>query len=272
MSKKFTRRQFMKVSAIGLAATGAVAAVGRIIAIPPDMHLPDPFPVLPDELSVGSKPATGPIFFDEHQYALVATIASIIVPTDEDPGATEAGVADYIDRLVARVKEMQGRYAQGLRWIDDFSRRRYGSDFLGLKVQEQIGLLHSIDKAEAMRSRPARNVIERVDRKIDTLWDDFSGAGEGIGFLRTVRRDVFYGYYSNPISWKVVGYYGPPQPVGYVDFAEPPSPADYTGAIRAVDDDTCRKCHFTQNEKPSHRKLNECTKCHPSHFNSQEGI
>lgn len=37
-------------------------------------------------------------FFTPAQAALVKLIAEQIIPADEDPGATEAGVANYIDR------------------------------------------------------------------------------------------------------------------------------------------------------------------------------
>ena len=271
MKKKLTRRDFIKISAIGLTAAGAAVAAGRIAAIPPDMKLPNPYPELPKQLSPIPKQSSDARFFSEHQYALVAVLAALIVPTDEAPGATEANVADYIERMVVRSKKMQMKYTQGLNWIDRVSDRRHGKDFLSLKVEDQIKLMRFIDNAAAMRMRPASNVFQRIDRRIDTLWDDLFGAGEGLPFFNMLREDVFYGYYSNPVSWKVVGYYGPPQPVGYSDYDEPPSAAHYTGAVRAVDDKTCRQCHYEQTKKESHRNRAACTECHPSHFDPQGG-
>lgn len=271
MSKKLTRRDFIKISAVGLAATGTLVAIGRLVAEPPNMKLPDMYPVLP-----GKKPSLPQYnknarFFNEHQYASVAALASIIVPTDEEPGATEAGVVDYIDGLVAGSKDMQAVYADGLPTMDGFSQRKHNKKFLDLEIKEQIDLLSSIDSAEAMRRRRVSNFIKRVDRKIDTLWDDFFGVGEDmIRFFRKVREHVFYGYYSNPVSWKVVRYYGPPQPVGYLDFAQPPS-GHYEVAVRPVSDKACQHCHFDQTKKTTHKKSSECTKCHTSHFDAHGG-
>ncbi len=271
MSRKLTRREFTKITLVGLAAAGAVAAIGRLAAIPPDMKLPDTYPVLPEK-----NPAVPPYnknarFFNEHQYVLVAALASVIVPTDDTAGAAEAGVADYVDTIASKSEEMQKLYKDGLLSIDKISRRKFGKDYVQLDIARQIDLLRFIDNAEAMRVRPASNIIKRIDRKLDTLWDDRFGAGACIAFFRKIRTDVFYGYYSSPVSWKVVGFYGPPQPVGYPDFAEPPSDVYYTGSIRTVDDKTCTSCHFTQTEKPSHRKRSSCTQCHPSHFDPHGG-
>jgi len=272
MKKKFTRREFIKISAVGLAATGAGVATGRIIALPPDMGLPNPYPVVPDRKPAIPSPSSSTRFFNEHQYALVATLAALIVPTDEDPGATEAGVVEYIDRLVAQSESKQTTYVEGLDWLDELSQKEYDKDFLSLDLREQIDLLRSIDEATAMRGRSVSGFLERVDRKIDRIWDDLFGIGdEPHFFFREIRRDVFYGYYSNPISWEVVGYYGPPQPVGYPDYTEPPSAANYINTVRPIEDETCQSCHFDQAMKESHINLTECTTCHASHISSEGG-
>jgi hypothetical protein len=272
MSKKLTRREFIKISAIGLATTGAAAATARIIAIPPDTGLPDPYPGVPPQKPIIPSPGSSTRFFSEHQYALVATLAALIVPTDEDPGATEAGVVDYIDELVAQSEREQPTYVDGLAWLDEFSQEKQDKDFLSLDVREQIDLLRSAYEADAMRNRSISGFLERVDRKIEKIWDDVFGVGNvPRRFLRQIRRDVFFGYYSNPIGWKVVGYYGPPQPVGYPDYAEPPSAANFTGTVRPIEDETCRSCHFDQTVKEDHVDSTECTACHTPHIPSEEG-
>jgi gluconate 2-dehydrogenase gamma chain len=271
MDKKFTRREFIKISALGLAATGAAVTTARIMAIPPDMELPNPYPVVPDQKPAIPSPSSSTRFFNEHQYALLTTLAALIVPTDEDPGATEAGVVDYIDRLVAQSESKQATYIEGLDWLDELSQKKYGKDFLSLGLREQIDLLRSIDEARAMRNRAVSGFLERVDRKIDKIWDDLFGVGDVPRFLKEIRRDVFYGYYSNPISWKVIGYYGPPQPVGYPDYAEPPSAANYMNTVRPIEDETCQSCHFDQTTKEGHKNLSECTTCHTSHISSEGG-
>jgi gluconate 2-dehydrogenase gamma chain len=272
MGKKLTRRDFIKLSAVGLAATGAAAATARIIAIPPDTGLPDPYPVVPPREPVIPSPSGSTRFFNDHQYALVATLAALIVPTDEDPGATEAGAVEYVDELVAESEGKQAAYAEGLAWLDEYSQEKYDGDFLSLGVGEQIDLLRSAYEADAVRNRSVSGFLEQVDRKIDKIWDDLVGVGDVPKlFLRYLRRDVLYGYYSNPVSWNVVGYYGPPQPVGYPDYAEPPSASADIDRVRPVEDETCQSCHFDQTMKEGHVDSTECTACHTPHISSEGG-
>ena len=177
------RRDFIKKLGIGALATGGLLTVGRVIASTPDMKSPDPYPVLPDWKSAIPAYNDQVLFFDEHQYALVATLAAIIIPSDDDPGATEAGVVDYIDRSVADSEKRQGIYKKGLKWIDDLSQEEYGTDFLTLDLKEQINLLRQIDESATMRTRPVSGLMGRVDRKIDKIWDDQFGIGKKFSFF-----------------------------------------------------------------------------------------
>jgi hypothetical protein len=264
--KPVNRRKFIKTLSIGALATGGLLTLGRVIASPPDMKLPDPYPELPDwrpDIPAFNDQA---LFFDEHQYALVATLAAIIIPSDGDPGATEAGVVDYIDKSVADSKKRQGIYRKGLKWLDDLSQEEYGIDFLTLDLKEQINLLHRIDENATARSRPASSFMERVDRKIDNIWDAQFGIGNNSFFFRTIRYDVILAFYSSPISWQAIGYYGPPQPVGYLDFSQPPSTANYTGSVRPVRNESCLICHNEGKKHPRGKLINHtCNTCHRPH-------
>ncbi len=282
MNKKFSRRGFVKASTIGLLATGTVLYAGRIITQPPETELPNPYPVLPDKKPVIAPPNNGTHFFNNYQYNMVATLAAIIIPTDEEPGATEAGVVDYIDRLVAQSSKKQTQYVKGLNWTDNLSQKEYGKDFLSLKVKEQVRLLRLIDETESMYHRPVYNLIERIYKKADVIWDGLFGVGNSLGFFDKIRRDVFYGYYSSPISWKVIGYYGPPQPIGYPDHFKPPSATNYIDTVRQIDSNTCQSCHFDELQKDNHKNSDnisfiyllskfKCMNCHKSHFPLQGG-
>lgn len=261
------RRQFIKKSAIGILVAGGAFAAGKIIVSPPDMGLPDPYPELPSQKPVIPPFNKKALFFNEHQYALVATLAAIIIPTDEDPGATEAGVVDYIDTIVAGSEKKQAVYKKRLKWIDRFSQKKYGAskDFLSLTLKRQIDLLRLIDETYSMRSRKVSSFLQRLDREINKIWDDLFGIGKNAHFFKIVRSDVCNGYFSNPVSWKVVGYFGPPQPVGYLDFSDPPSSAKYTGSIRPVDNPSCLTCH-EEGRHPRGGLINHtCTTCHRPH-------
>jgi hypothetical protein len=42
-----------------------------------------------------------PVFFTRRQYDTVVAFSDLVIPTTDTPGAKEAGVADYLDRLLA---------------------------------------------------------------------------------------------------------------------------------------------------------------------------
>jgi len=162
-----------------------------------------------------------------HEYATVAAIAAIIVPTDDDPGATEAGVADYIDRKVSKDATLRWRYVEGVRWIDKASAKLFGRGkrFIDLSPEQQIEVLKAAETTLQMRLRPVTSLWERAWRKVQKVYDDLFGLGEGVTFFRVVREDTMEGFYTNPISWNMLGYIGPPQPRGYPHYEDCPPQA-----------------------------------------------
>lgn len=271
MNNRFSRRQFIKVSTIGIAAAGAAVAAGKMIS-GSDPGLPDPYPVLPDNKPVIPAPSSTRLFFNEHQYNLVTVIADLIVPADEDPGATDAGVAGYIDKLAAGSEKKQRLYSKGLAWVDKVSLKQYDKDFLSLSIKEQIELFITIEKSENMYNRPVSSIIERINKKIDLIIDDLFGIGYSSNFFREIRKDVFHGYYSSPLSWKAVGYYGPPQPAGYPDYSYPPSSEKYIDTVYPVNNSICTHCHFDQQQIENHIDKSDCMDCHEPHSPLEEYI
>jgi hypothetical protein len=250
---------------MGVAGAAAVSMAG--VAMPHEVELPDPYPgLLPRETAI---PAFNPQarFFDEHQYALTATIAALIVPADDSPGATEAGVVDAIDRMLAAAPEMQDTYKKGLRWIDTLSQERYGadSDFLKLKSSEQIDLLRIIDRSNLIHRRQGSTFWEKVDIKLGIIWDELFGLGRAARFFRQIHRDTITAFYSSEVSWKAIGFYGPPQPEGYPDFMDPPSVDHYSGAERAIRPATCKTCHQDVKHPVGELIDHSCNRCHRPH-------
>jgi hypothetical protein len=260
------RREFIKKLGIGALATGGLLTVGGFVGSPSDMKLPDPYPELPDWKPAIPAYNDQALFFDKHQYALVATLAAIIIPSDDDPGATEACVVDSIDRDIAGSEKRQAVYTLGLKWLDDFSQEEYATDFLTLDLKEQINFLRRMEESTAMRRRPASGFMQRVDRKIDTIWDDQFGIGKNSAFFKTIQKDVIVAFYSSPVSWQAIGYFGPPQPVGYLDFSQPPSSTNYTGSVRQVRNESCLICHDEGKKHPRGKLINHtCNTCHRPH-------
>jgi hypothetical protein len=55
-----------------------------------------------------------PVFFTAAEYACVDAIAARIIPSEDSPGAKEAGVAGYIDETVQHTPKLHELYRQGL--------------------------------------------------------------------------------------------------------------------------------------------------------------
>src|SRR4029453_16959170 len=93
------------------------------------------FPFEGDELygqhvhtAIAQAPAVGPFapaFFTPAEYATVSRLADAIIPPTGTPGASAAGVAEYIDRVVSLNAEHQPLVRAGLAWLDEQSRLRF---------------------------------------------------------------------------------------------------------------------------------------------------
>lgn len=131
----------------GLSAVGAawVAAAMACREASPDAmtHMPDEMPAPP-----GPSPAP---FLTPAQAAEVEAITARIFPTDETPGAREAGVVHFIDRTLSTGPEDQRvGFTAGLEQLaKDVAARHPGqSSFSALTEQQQDALLTSIEKTD----------------------------------------------------------------------------------------------------------------------------
>ena len=103
----------------------------------------------------------------EAELALLELVCEQIVPTDEDPGAREAGAAHYIDRQFSkRLKAFPERYRQGLAALDATSHDVYGRGFAALTFAERTALLRKVEsskvKQELWPHQPSRQFFAIV--------------------------------------------------------------------------------------------------------------
>lgn len=167
-----------------------------------------------------------------------------IIPTDDDPGAREAGTIVWLDRYLSgiehihaqpdgsgfitltgkeadawrgRIEELRGRYRAGVEILDRVSRRRFESDFRSLTADEQDAVLAALEAGDVG----------------DTDTDADSGAGGSGALVRTRTQaaidedslpffallvvhtrqafysDPVYGGNRDHVGWKLVGFHGP---------------------------------------------------------------
>lgn len=127
-----------------------------------------------------------PQFFSPAEYATVEALASLIVPSDETPGAREAGVSEFIDFMAASDPSMQTRFRRGLAWLDAWAITHAGQPFRRLDATAQTALLDRL--AYARNQRP--------------------GEDEGRAFFRLIRDYTVMGFYTSRTGLEELRYPG----------------------------------------------------------------
>ncbi|HEX5413441.1 MAG TPA: gluconate 2-dehydrogenase subunit 3 family protein [Terriglobia bacterium] len=125
-------------------------------------------------------------FFSRHEYATVERLADLIIPGDGTPGARDAGVAEFIDFMVAHDDSIQYPFRLGLAWIDAESERLDGSRFLDRPAEKQAEMLGHLAYRDRYRS----------------------GEEDGRAFFELAREYTVMGYYTSPIGLKELDYPG----------------------------------------------------------------
>ena len=93
---------------------------------------------------------------DPHQSETVATIAELIIPTTDTPGARAAQVHRFIDLLLAEwvTDDERASFLKGLADVDARARTAFGVDFLAATDAQRGTILTQLD-AEAQPQRGA---------------------------------------------------------------------------------------------------------------------
>jgi gluconate 2-dehydrogenase gamma chain len=161
-SKNFlTRRQFVAVGALGSAAIAVGCTAGR----------------------EGNWD-----FLSDAQARTLTAICDQIIPADDFPSASQAGVLTYIDKqLVRHFRRHQDAYRDGLEQAEAISRKRFGQDLAALASKQQFEVVNAIEQQ----------------------YPDF---------FNLVRSHTLQGYYGSPrhggnrnaVSWRMLGLDEPP--------------------------------------------------------------
>lgn len=117
-----------------------------------------------------------------HQNETVATIAELIIPKTDTPGAREAGVPAFIDLFLAEWAddEDRQRVITGLGTLDERTRAVFGKDFVSASPVQQAQIVTALD-AEVARLR-------------DT------GGNPWQHFFHSIKRLTLVGYYTSEVG------------------------------------------------------------------------
>lgn len=105
-----------------------------------------------------------PQFFTASEYSLISRLTELIIPSDETPGAREAGVAEFVDFMVAHDRDQQPPMRTGLAWVEARCTRTLGKPFLELTEQQQGSVLEPLAYGSKYREgeEAAREFFRRV--------------------------------------------------------------------------------------------------------------
>jgi gluconate 2-dehydrogenase gamma chain len=156
-----TRRRFLSICAV---ASGAIAIGCR------------------------GRVRSGWEFLNRENALTLAGICDQIIPADDYPSASQAGVLIYIDRqLTHHYSKFQAKYLAGFKLADDFSQKQFGRRFALLASERQLKIVSAIENSDP-------------------------------DFFEMVRRHTLEGYYGAPrhggnlnaVSWRMLGLTEPP--------------------------------------------------------------
>ncbi len=138
-----------------------------------------------------------PEFFSPADAAEIESMVAQIIPTDDTPGAREAGTVSFIDRaLMTFDKAQQPRYVQGLKDLQAKTGELFpgAPRFSALTPAQQIQVLTAIEKTPFF-------TLVRQHTIVGLLADPIHGGNRGavgwklIGFEGKFNYQPPYGYY-----------------------------------------------------------------------------
>jgi gluconate 2-dehydrogenase gamma chain len=137
--------------------------------------------------------------FSEAEALLVDTLTEQIIPRDQDPGARDAGVLNFIDKqLAGHYRKHQAAYHSGLLGVDETCQVLFKQPFLQLKWDQQTEVMKSLESGHAPGA----------------TWQGHSSAV----FFEMVRDHTMQGFYGSPrhggnrgyVSYRMLGLDYPP--------------------------------------------------------------
>jgi hypothetical protein len=113
---------------------------------------------------------------------MVERLVEIIIPNDGSPGAKEAGVAEFVDFMVANDPEVQYGFRTGLTWLNVFAEQTHGERFVKLTPEQQTSLLEPPGFKDKVQP----------------------GQEDGRRFFRLIREYTVTGFYTSEIGFKAL--------------------------------------------------------------------
>jgi gluconate 2-dehydrogenase gamma chain len=183
-------------------------------------------------------------YFNPHQRATVQAAMARIIPTDDSPGATEAGTVDFVDRYLSgigyiyakpdgtgfeeltgkqadawrrRIEILRGVYTKGVEQLDTTARELHDQVFADLEPERQDEVLRRLEKPYAEQEADLEQARPTLyGAPVEPALQQTSAEVE-LGFVPLLALHTRQGFYSDPIyggnrdrvGWNVIGFPGP---------------------------------------------------------------
>jgi len=187
MDNSLSRRRFLAHGITGLSSTWIATHWPAVLAAADHAHR-------------AAQSAAPPKFefFSPEQATEIDAIAARIIPTDDMPGAREAGVLYFIDRaLTTFARDDQKMYKEGLPELQARMRELFPAveKFSAATPEQQDEVLHSLEEHSTVSARPFRPRLAAQT------------------FFETLRQHTMVGFLIDPdaggnrdaVGWKVIG-------------------------------------------------------------------
>ena len=168
-AKQIRRRDALKTMAVGS------SGLAQLVASAP-AAVKGPAPELAAAAAHGAVETWKPGFLTTGQAELVATLAELIIPETDTPGARAARVHEHIDLVLSHeTDQVRKTFLEGLAEVDRLSLVRHEKKFVRLSAEDQEGLLSRL--AEPEPDQPEEDAGHR--------------------FFRDLRRRTVFAYYTS---------------------------------------------------------------------------
>ena len=161
-----------------------------------------------------------------------------IIPTDDQPGAREAGTIDFLDRYLSglgfiyakpdgsgfeklkgkradawkqRIDIIRAKYVDGVIELDRRSQSQFGAEFVRLTSEQQDRILAWMEqpalpnRAGTEEAKSAEPALQQTNAEVDLDFFSLLALHTRQGFY----ADPVYGGNKNRVGWKLIGFQGP---------------------------------------------------------------
>ena len=180
-------------------------------------------------------------FFTERQRQTIAAAMARVIPTDDTPGAREAGTIDFLDRYLSgidfifakpdgsgfetlagkqaaawqqRIAALREKYVAGIEELERVSHALYDRDFVRLAEEKQDRVLATLERPAKQQEAEAETeaALAAAEPALQQMASEADLAFFPLLVLHTRQgfyADPIYGGNRDHLGWRTIGFPGP---------------------------------------------------------------